>query len=163
MAGTKRAIFNGNAEKHPNGNGHTYPQGSMKGADPVADEKTDIQRWRLLDERGRQTWHYLDSTERAKEWPQTTADRYFLGLDLVGRQFFTPTSIRHWLIASPHRMFPNFLMLGRHSKPYTTACHFSQSYSYRLAIGPASMAGLCFFSRAWSSRGMSLIQPFRIL
>ena len=45
--------------------------------------KTDYSRWRLLDEKGRQTWHYLDDDEEAKSWPQTTADKYFLGLPTV--------------------------------------------------------------------------------
>ena len=50
---------------------------------PVLSERTDYTRWRLLDERGRQTWHYLEDDEDAKEWPQSTADKYFLGLPLV--------------------------------------------------------------------------------
>ena len=46
-------------------------------------ERTDYSRWRLLDESGRQTWHYLEDDEDAKEWPQTTADKYFLDLPTV--------------------------------------------------------------------------------
>lgn len=57
-------------------NGSTVPPSSK-------DEATDIQRWRLLDERGRQTWHYLETEEEVEAWPQSTADRYFLGLPLV--------------------------------------------------------------------------------
>lgn len=49
----------------------------------LVDPATDIERWRLLDERGRQTWHYLQSDEQVKAWPQTTADRHHLGLPLV--------------------------------------------------------------------------------
>ena len=48
------------------------------------DRSTDLRRWRLLDDRGRQTWHYLETDEEVKEWPQSTADKYFLGLPLVG-------------------------------------------------------------------------------
>jgi len=48
----------------------------------LADEKTDATRWRLRDVDGEQTWHYL-TEEQAKEWPQTTADKYFLGLPTV--------------------------------------------------------------------------------
>ena len=47
------------------------------------DEKTDYSRWRLLDERGRQTWHYLEDDEQAKEWPQSVADKYHLGMSIV--------------------------------------------------------------------------------
>lgn len=51
-----------------------------------ADATTDHTRWRLLDEAGRHTWHYLADDEDAKEWPQTTADRYHLGLPTVSRK-----------------------------------------------------------------------------
>jgi lanosterol synthase len=47
----------------------------------VGDNTTDRTRWRLKDDRGCQTWHYLESDEEA--WPQSTADKYFLGLDTV--------------------------------------------------------------------------------
>jgi lanosterol synthase len=46
-------------------------------------EKTDYTRWRLKDDRGAQTWHYLTGDEEIKAWPQSTADKYFLGLDTV--------------------------------------------------------------------------------
>ena len=49
----------------------------------TADEKTDYSRWRLLDDRGRQTWHYLKTDKEMKEWPQSAADKYFLGLPTV--------------------------------------------------------------------------------
>jgi lanosterol synthase len=60
---------------------------------PKLQERTDYSRWRLLDERGRQTWHYLENDEDAAEWPQTTADKYFLGLPTVWKLYFTVTSL----------------------------------------------------------------------
>ena len=45
--------------------------------------RTDYLRWRLLDDRGRQTWEYLETDEAVKEWPQSIADKYFLGLPTV--------------------------------------------------------------------------------
>jgi lanosterol synthase len=36
-----------------------------------------------LDDDGRQTWHYLEDDEQNKEWPQSVADKYFLGLQTV--------------------------------------------------------------------------------
>lgn len=42
--------------------------------------KTDYSRWRLLDVKGRQTWHYLDNDEETNDWPQSIADKYHLGL-----------------------------------------------------------------------------------
>ncbi|PGH07301.1 lanosterol synthase [Blastomyces parvus] len=44
------------------------------------DETTDYSRWRLRDDRGRQTWHYLKTDEELKAWPQSIADKYHLGL-----------------------------------------------------------------------------------
>ena len=46
-------------------------------------EKSDLLRWRLVDERGRQTWVFLDQDIELKEWPQSVADKHFLGLPLV--------------------------------------------------------------------------------
>lgn len=46
--------------------------------------KTDHTRWRLRDDNGRQTWHYLQTDEEIKQWPLTTADKHHLGLDTVG-------------------------------------------------------------------------------
>jgi lanosterol synthase len=54
-------------------------------------EKTDYTRWRLKDDRGCQTWHYLTSDEEIKAWPQSTADKYFLGLNTVGLRQNLPT------------------------------------------------------------------------
>ena len=45
--------------------------------------KTDLTRWRLRDDRGRQTWHYLEKDEELEQWPMTFADKYFLGMDTV--------------------------------------------------------------------------------
>ncbi|EFQ34245.1 squalene/oxidosqualene cyclase [Colletotrichum graminicola] len=50
---------------------------------PRVDAKTDRTRWRMKDEDGRHTWQYLDhDDEAAKNWPQTYADKYYLGLPL---------------------------------------------------------------------------------
>ena len=82
MARTKQTVFNDNAgsnQRHQNG---------KTVASIGKQDTTDIQRWRLLDEAGRQTWHYLE-TDQVKAWPQSTADRYHLGLPLVNS---TPAS-----------------------------------------------------------------------
>ncbi|ERF73195.1 hypothetical protein EPUS_03036 [Endocarpon pusillum Z07020] len=46
----------------------------------IRPEKTDYSRWRLLDESGRQTWHYLTDNDEVQKWPQSIADKYHLGL-----------------------------------------------------------------------------------
>ena len=66
-----------------NGSLGKYRSESPKTNAELQDEATDIERWRLLDDRGRQTWHYLESDEEVQEWPQSIADRYHLGLKLV--------------------------------------------------------------------------------
>jgi lanosterol synthase len=43
----------------------------------------DRTRWRLKNDNGRHTWHYLEDDEAARNWPQTLADKYYLGLPLV--------------------------------------------------------------------------------
>ena len=78
MGKYKQVNINGNANRAPK-----YSNGP--GTTPSAEQevRTDMQRWRLLDERGCQTWHYLETDAELKAWPQSTADKYFLGLPLV--------------------------------------------------------------------------------
>lgn len=55
----------------------------QSGKRPKLGDKTDHTRWRLRDDRGCQTWHYLEDDKAAKAWPQSLADKYFLGMPLV--------------------------------------------------------------------------------
>ncbi|MCJ1464869.1 Lanosterol synthase (Oxidosqualene--lanosterol cyclase) [Pseudocyphellaria aurata] len=57
-------------------------KGSIVPSAVELEESTDLRRWRLADDRGRQTWHYMSTDEGAKSWPQSTVDRYHLGLEL---------------------------------------------------------------------------------
>ena len=50
---------------------------------PRLDERTDFSRWRMRDDAGRHTWHYLEDDEENEKWPQSYADKYFLGLPMV--------------------------------------------------------------------------------
>jgi lanosterol synthase len=50
---------------------------------PRIQEKTDKTRWRCKDESGRLTWHYLEDDDAVEAWPQSYADKYYLGFDLV--------------------------------------------------------------------------------
>ncbi|KAI9878912.1 MAG: Lanosterol synthase (Oxidosqualene--lanosterol cyclase) [Pleopsidium flavum] len=59
---------------------HEDRKSALEDGANITTQKTDYSRWRLLDERGRQTWHYLVSDEELKTWPQSTADKYHLGL-----------------------------------------------------------------------------------
>jgi lanosterol synthase len=65
------------------GEGLGATNGSVGQDEKRHDARTDLTRWRLKDDRGRQTWHYLETDEQLKAWPLSVADRYFLGLDTV--------------------------------------------------------------------------------
>ena len=69
---------NGKAKSRKRGNDNDQPDSKIR----KLGDKTDISRWRLKDDESRHTWHYL-TEEEAKEWPQSTADKWYLGLDLV--------------------------------------------------------------------------------
>ncbi|KAJ7050525.1 terpenoid cyclases/protein prenyltransferase alpha-alpha toroid [Mycena amicta] len=44
---------------------------------------TDYSRWRLrVSDSGRHTWHYLQTQDESTRWPQTSVDRFWLGLEL---------------------------------------------------------------------------------
>ncbi|KAL4882678.1 terpenoid cyclases/protein prenyltransferase alpha-alpha toroid [Aspergillus karnatakaensis] len=57
-------------------------------------DKIDRTRWRLKNDHGRQTWHYLEDDDAARAWPQTLADKYYLGLPLNQPALPTPQSPR---------------------------------------------------------------------
>lgn len=50
---------------------------------PKVGDKTDVTRWRMVDQDGRHSWTYLEDDEAAKNWPQSHAEKYYLGLPLV--------------------------------------------------------------------------------
>jgi lanosterol synthase len=52
-------------------------------SEKTSDTKTDYSRWRLQDDNGRHTWHYLNTDEEVKKWPQSIADKWFLGMPTV--------------------------------------------------------------------------------
>lgn len=97
------AKANGTPPSNGKANGYTNGTGSKKQLKkrvsdddlettpkrPRLEEKTDITRWRMLDEKGRHTWHYLEDDESVERWPQSYADKWYLGLDTV-RAFFVP-------------------------------------------------------------------------
>lgn len=79
--GAAPAVRNGNAKKRA---GDDSEHAAKR---PRIEERTDFSRWRMRDDESRHTWHYLEDDEAAKEWPQTVADKYFLGLPLVSILF----------------------------------------------------------------------------
>lgn len=65
---------------HANGAAKTEKSTS---ASAFRNEKTDYTRWRMTDDEGKHIWHYLESDEAVKKWPQSKAEKYYLGLDTV--------------------------------------------------------------------------------
>jgi len=58
---------------------------------------SDYTRWRLLvSDGGRHTWHYLESDEEIQAWPQTTIDKYWLGMATVW--YCTSFRLGHFLM-----------------------------------------------------------------
>ncbi|KAK0250659.1 hypothetical protein B0A54_01524 [Friedmanniomyces endolithicus] len=57
-----------------------HANGSTKPLQNIDDPRTDPYRWRLRNDRGVQTWHYLQTDEEVKQWPITVADKHYLGL-----------------------------------------------------------------------------------
>lgn len=45
--------------------------------------KTDPTRWRLKDNDGRHTWHYITDDGEMREWPQSMAEKWYMKLSLV--------------------------------------------------------------------------------
>ena len=87
----------------------------------LLNQKTDYSRWRLLDQQGRHTWHYLTTDEQMKAWPQTTADKYCLGLPSVS---FPRCEVFSWL---------TLLGCPRSSTLYTTVRSDRQCFVVLLA------------------------------
>jgi len=67
--------------------GTSGKQTDLSASTVLVDDATDLERWRLLDEKGRQTWHYLRTDAEVEKWPQSVADRHHLGLPLVLHPF----------------------------------------------------------------------------
>ena len=70
--------------KNAGGNGFANANGgATKSRGQEWEAGTDYTRWRMKDDRGTQTWHYLESDEEVEKWPQSTADKWYLGMDTV--------------------------------------------------------------------------------
>jgi hypothetical protein len=122
------------ANGHANGDVPEKPNGFATG--PVGVEKTDYSRWRLLDEDGRHTWHYLTTDKELKAWPQTVADKFHLGLPTVS----TVTSQCHLPYPDRFRIFQTSLRQRNRPSPFKTACPSTQNFNFHLETGRASMA-----------------------
>jgi hypothetical protein len=120
----------------------------------LLDQKTDYSRWRLLDEQGRHTWHYLTTDEQVKAWPQTIADKYHLGLPTVRYHALQ----RRTLANDPRACLSSHVSLN-HPSQSTTVFHFIPSYNYHRVIGLASMVALFSSCPDWSLPGMSRTRP----
>lgn len=130
-------VVNGHADT----SGYTIPNGSPR----LSDETTDRSRWRLLDEQGRHTWHYLETDEQIKAWPQSIADKYHQGLE-TDLPSLPPAS-------KPSEAVENCLQF--YSRLQLPAGHWACEYG-----GPHFLIpGLVF---AWYATKTPISEPYRI-
>ncbi|KAH7318251.1 squalene/oxidosqualene cyclase [Stachybotrys elegans] len=92
MAVTGREEATAKSRKRVNGKANGTTNGKVNGLTPQLYESTDRTRWRMKDDDGAHTWHYLEDDEAAKEWPQSYADKYFLNLPRETPTLPTPQS-----------------------------------------------------------------------
>ncbi|KAF1986499.1 lanosterol synthase [Aulographum hederae CBS 113979] len=130
------------------GNGYSKePKANINGHAQSSHSKTDYSRWRLLDERGRHTWKYLETDEEVEKWPQSTAEKYHLGmptglpdlptpktpLDSItnGLSYFSALQLPagHW---GCEYGGPMFLIPGLVITWYVTETPFPQAYATEL-------------------------------
>lgn len=150
MTESRQLALNGtpltDSEKLPNGF-----------SDITTKSATDLTRWRLLNERGRHTWHYLTTDEAVQAWPQSIADKHFLGLPVVS--FYPSLGLLcayagAKLIWAGSRIFQTFPRPRLRWKPRGTQYLLLLIFSSHRVIGRASMAGPCSSYRVWSLPGM---------
>jgi hypothetical protein len=164
---------------HENGNGNDKPNGTSKkrlgsanGANGHSDEHdskrqkvaepVDKTRWRMKSDDGRHTWHYLEDDAAAKEWPQSYADKWYLGLPLVRLPVLPRFCLQH---ADLHglccRTSPPSSRPRPQSTRYATASPSSSTCNSRAAIGAASTAGPRSSCRAMPSLGTPRSNTYR--
>ena len=136
----------------PIANGHT----KKPAQDKSLSEKTDYSRWRLLDESGRHTWHYLTDDSEVEKWPQSTADKYHLGLPTV-----RSPGPQYWSCSNIVRVSQIYHGPQNPHNQYTIVFHFSRICSCHQVNGVANMVVPSSSSLVSSSHGMSPAHQFR--
>lgn len=79
----QNGVTNGQVNGHANGHANTNGSAHKHSID-LSSETVDRSRWRLeVGQDSRHVWHYLKTDQQLKDWPQSTADKYYLGLPTV--------------------------------------------------------------------------------
>jgi len=123
------------------------------------ENRVDPNRWRMRAIDGRQTWHYLQDDEEVKQWPQTYADKWYLGLPIVRSQTcFTrqvnPKSHLNTRVSNPlTRTSLTFQNPKNRLTQFIMALNSSLISNYLLETGVPSSAAQCSSSPASSSPG----------
>lgn len=168
---TEFPLLNGHVNGNGHGNGHSKGNDTSKkrhssangvnGRDEEHDSKrqkvaepVDRTRWRMKSDDGRHTWHYLDDKEAVEHWPQSYADKWFLGLPLVRLPALSSKGLQHADL--PDLCCRTSLPWRRPRPPSTrsaTASPSSSTCNSRPATGAANMAGPHFSFRVMPSLG----------
>lgn len=106
---------------------------------------SDLTKWRLAVDEGRQTWQYHDELDVR---PQTMAEKYFLGLEIVW--LFLQNSDDHLLFYSNTQPTPKSqrklltsLLPKISPKLSKTASLFTVNCKQKMVTGPTIMAAPC--------------------
>lgn len=104
---------------------------------------TDYARWRLHGEEGAHIWDYLTSEADVEAWPQTTGDKYWLGLPVVRIVITlhsgTVQESRLMKPVFPGRTYLIFLLRKQPSTQLTMGILSINTSRRRMAIGRESM------------------------
>jgi hypothetical protein len=111
---------------------------------------TDLTRWRLKVEHGAQTWHYLNSDDEVKEWPQTRWDKYFLGIPFVSddhlERHYSMLLLLSLLMCQyecRNRTRKSYHAPKHHLKPRVTDLSSIRSSKLKMVTGLVNMVALC--------------------
>ncbi|KAG9252251.1 terpenoid cyclases/protein prenyltransferase alpha-alpha toroid [Emericellopsis atlantica] len=78
QARLRKAQGNGKPGAHSDGSAATDSFPPL----PTVGTRTDYTRWRIKDNDSCHSWHYLEDDKEVEAWPQSSAEKYFLGLPL---------------------------------------------------------------------------------
>ena len=114
---------------------------------------TDKLRWRCKNVDGVQTWVYLEDDDEARNWPQTYADKWFLGLPTARLDLSLSLSLSQSNLSAPFiflltnkqpsRASPTFRLPKLPSTRSEMASPSSRCSRWKPETGVANMADHC--------------------
>lgn len=112
---------------------------------------TDLGRWRLQTSEGSYRWRYV-SAEEAQQHPQSTAERYFLGLPTVSTILSSPIVVKSEYTSESTccvRVRQTYQNHDVFMTALTMASHFTNDYNWMKVSGLAIMEAQVSFYPVW--------------